>query len=132
VKGGRRRTPPRHRGVTLVEALAATALIGMAVLASAGLLVRCHRIAAGIEERMRAEHAAATEMDTLLAAGPAGLSAGEQPWLSGAHAASGLPGARGVVLVEPYRETEVLLVRVRLEWGEGKSLVRETLVGGAP
>jgi hypothetical protein len=115
-----------------LETLVATALLGLAVLASAGLLVRCHRIAAGIEERTRAEHAAATEMDTLLAAGPAALGPGEHSWQSGADAASGLPGARGVVSVEPYRETEVLLVRVRLEWGEGKSLVRETLAGGTP
>ena len=120
------------RGFTLIELLAALALLGIAVLCSAGLLLRCRALSAGMEERARAAHAAASEMDRLRALGLGSLPLGEGGWRSGADRASGLRGAAGKVVVERFEGTPLRRVRVVLRWGGGKSLVRETLAGGAP
>jgi len=118
-----------QRGVTLLDAFAATALVGVTLLASCGLLLQWRQSSQQLERRAAAEHALAQEMDELLAAGLARLAEGRSDWRSGADRASGLPEARGEVLVEPFRERGLRLVSVRLDW-EGGRAVRETLVGG--
>ena len=67
-----------QRGYTYVEMLATLFLVGVAILTSAGLLLHCRERAIRIEVRAHAVHAAATEMDHLLATVHAGLQHGDR------------------------------------------------------
>ena len=118
-----------QRGLTLLESAAATAVLGVALLASSGLLLEWRHVSRQLERRAAAELALAQEMDELLARGIAGLSSGPSSWRSGADETCGLPEARGQVLAVPFGDTGLRRVLVRIEW-EGGAASRETLLGG--
>jgi Tfp pilus assembly protein PilV len=122
----------RAAGFSYLETVAATALLGVALVGSAGLLLRWHALSERIEQRARAEQALATEMAEVLATPPQLLARGESGWGSAAAAASGLEGALGTRTVARFGDAGLLRVRVTLRWGDGREAARETLVGGRP
>jgi len=112
-------------GSTYLEVLAATALFGIALVSSSGLLLQWHRTSELLESRAVAEHALAIEMDQVLLS-VATLQPGTRSWLSGADAASGLEAAEGELLIERFEDTKLRRVVITLRWADGEA-VRETL-----
>lgn len=120
----------RRSGSSYLELVAAIALLGLAIVASTTVVLRSRRIAAGMEERARAVEAVASELALVRAAAQGALAVGEHPWIGGLDAESGLPQARGRLVVAPFSESGLRRVRVELEWRGGRRLAQETLVEG--
>lgn len=114
-------------GYTYVEMLAALALVGFAVLATGGLTAHARRSQRAVEEHARAAHAVANEIERRLALGPRDQPVGSHRWLTAGEAASGLPGACGLVEVAVDPATRLHRVTVVLEWGDGRRVVHEVL-----
>lgn len=121
------------RGTTYIEAVAAIALVGLAVLVSAGLLVRGRAVASDLEERRAAIEALASET-ALLDATPL-PQPGAHPWRSGADTSPLLPEAAARVSISPVEgEPSLRRVRVEIRWGSGRHAAREWIAlatGGA-
>ena len=121
------RTARSTRGFTLLEAMAAIAVVGLAILASTGFMMRRAQLGRQIDEHVRVDQALASEMDVVLASMPGSLTPGDHPWRSQADRSLRLAKARGVVHV--LADTPGLrLVRVELTWGEHHRMSRERLV----
>ena len=114
------------RGYTLIEVVAAAALLGITLLASGGLLLQWHHTSRLIEERSVAEHALAQEMETVLLES-ASLVTGTRSWLTDADTSSGLVEAEGELRVERLEDSRLRRVLVSLRWKGGEAS-RETLL----
>jgi prepilin-type N-terminal cleavage/methylation domain-containing protein len=115
------------RGFTFLEAMAAIAIVGLAILASTGFMMRRAQISRQIDEHVRVDQALASEMDVVLASMPASLTPGDHPWRSQADKGLRLAKARGVVHVLAD-SPGLRLVRVELTWGRDHVMARERLV----
>ena len=114
-----------RRGSSYVEVLGATALFGVALLGSAGLLLQWHETSERLEQRALAEHALAHEMDALLL-NQAPLPVGTRDWFSEADAESGLESAVGELRVTSFEGGKLRRVVIALRWSGGEAL-RETV-----
>lgn len=122
-----RRRRRSESGIAYLEALAAVAVVGLALLAATGFMMRRHAIVERVDAHVIADQALASEMDTLLADRPRSLALGEHPWRSSAGRVKALPSARGIVRVT-QAEPGLRLVRVELRWGKGRVMARERVV----
>ena len=114
-------------GIAYLEALAALAVVGLALLAATGFTMRRHEIIERVDVHVIADQALASEMDMALADQPSSLALGEHPWRSAAGKVKALPGARGIVRVT-QAEPGLRLVRIELRWGKNGVMARERLV----
>ena len=114
------------RGATYLDILGATALFGIALLASSGLLLQWHGTSKHLDERAVAEHALANEMDLVLL-NASSLELGTRGWMSPAAKTSGLEEADGEVRVEAFPGGRLRRVVITLRWSGGEA-VRETLL----
>ena len=121
------RAARNERGFTLLEAMAAIAIVGLALLASTGFMMRRAQLGRQLDAHVLVSQALASEMDTVLATMPASLTPGSHPWRSSADRGLRLPHARGVVHVIAD-QPGLRLVRVELTWGDGHRMTRERLV----
>lgn len=121
----------KERGFTYLEVLAASALLGITLVASTGLLLRWHVTSERLEERAAAVNALAVEMDEILVRDGAALPPGRRAWFSDADRVSGLPEAEGLLIVEAFGRAGLKRVSVRITWVGGEA-VRECLLGAAP
>jgi prepilin-type N-terminal cleavage/methylation domain-containing protein len=103
------------RGFSLIELMAASAIVGLAILASTGFMMRRAQMTRQVSERVRIDQALASEMETQLAEVPRSLEPGERAWRSGADVALRIEGARGVVRVT-MTGPRLRLVQVELTW----------------
>lgn len=115
-----------RRGTSYLDILAATALFGIALLSSAGLLLKWQDTSEHLEQRAVAEHALANEMDQVLL-NRVSLKPGTRGWLSDAAESSGLQEAVGELRVTPLGTGPLKRVVISLRWSGGEAL-RETLL----
>ena len=73
-----------------------------------------------------------SEIAAVEAHGPARLATGRSGWITGDDSLRRLAGSQAWLDISQYRESDVLLVSVGIEWGTNRSLVRQTLLGRAP
>ena len=119
----------RHRGFTILEALASLAILGAAIFVASGVSVRRRAIERRVDERVAALRVVSSRMDDALSRG--GWRPGRTEFTAPGQA---LEDARGVVTVEPLGPGLARL-RVELAWGHDGSaaaVVRETVVEMGP
>ncbi len=114
------------RGMALIEAVATITLVGLAVVMSVGVLLRWHAHAEGIDEVARAEQALATEMETQLSLTAIERRTGR--WRTPLGELE-LTEARGEVTLGEAPLPGAQLVTLRIDWGEGRSVERQILLG---
>lgn len=119
-------------GSTYLEALVSIALLGMALMISAGFLLRGRAHLRQLELRGRALLALETEMAYVRGAGGDLPGPGAHEWISGAVGESGLPGAEGRLEIAPGPLPGLVSVRLRLEWNDAPAMTREILLPRAP
>jgi hypothetical protein len=110
----------KRNGYSLAEAIASLAVLAAAILLSAGLLARRQALTRQLDERAVAAAWASSRMAEALAGDPP-LHA---PWTRWSSPESP-PGAKGVVMVEPWGRG-IVKVSAELTWPGGR-VVRETL-----
>lgn len=111
-----------QRGYTLMEAIAAVALLSMVVLVASGVLMRRHSAAREVDERLRALSHVSNAMNEILASGSFAERTAELD-----AAATGLRDARALVIVD-HQPDGLVFVKVELRWARGGHVTRETLV----
>jgi prepilin-type N-terminal cleavage/methylation domain-containing protein len=106
-------------GFSLLECLAAIAIVGLLLSASFVLLERKRLFLRTVAERLHAEHAIEKEMETVRALPFAELTLREDaPFVSDPVEVAGLPLVRTLLTVEKTEVDGLRRLRARVVWGK--------------